>query len=124
MMIDLYEKYGDWPEAFNSAGLGVDRVSTITHASEGYNDGDSWICAGTLVGGEYFFLTAWCDYTGWGCQDGGEHFIKDTREELERFCMSDRERERLGITLSPVVGESPIVFSEEDDATTKPPNCS
>ena len=24
-----------------------------------------------LKDGRFAYLTGWCDYTGWGCQDGG-----------------------------------------------------
>jgi hypothetical protein len=68
----------DWKEAFGFAGnvrtamgcstepFGIDDVAEVLHSDEGENDGDSWIMAGKLNDGRYFFLSAWCDYTGWG----------------------------------------------------------
>ena len=41
-----------------------------------------------LVGGGYAYLSGWCDYTGWGCQDGSfiEHYdTKPNLEDLEKF---------------------------------------
>lgn len=32
----------------------------------GENDGPAWIMGGRLKDKRYFFLTASCDYTGWG----------------------------------------------------------
>lgn len=42
--------------------------------------------------GRYCYLTGWCDYTGWGCQDGiSEHWF-DTEPTTEQLC-SIRESE-------------------------------
>lgn len=41
-------------------------VKEIYGIDPGFNDGPPWICYGKLKDGRYFFLTAWCDYTGWG----------------------------------------------------------
>jgi hypothetical protein len=35
-----------------------------------------------MKSGEFLFLTGWCDYTGWGCQDGTEKFVFDSLPEL------------------------------------------
>ena len=104
-----YESSTDWGSAFAEAGLDPDNVEYVYAADEGENDGAAWICAGKLKDGSYFFLTAWCDYTGWDCQAGGELFTSDSKEELERMHMSDLERSRLSITLPQVASVSPIV---------------
>lgn len=71
----------DWKEAFKyanpSAPEVVDRdvdtssfeigdVQEIFGMSEGDNDGPPWLMIGQLKDGRYFYLSAWCDYTGWG----------------------------------------------------------
>lgn len=45
-------------------------VVDILAAIFGENDGPSWHYILKLKKG-YAYLTGWCDYTGWGCQDGG-----------------------------------------------------
>lgn len=42
---------------------------------EGYNDGDDWIWQVVVADPDTknrknYFVTAWCDYTGWDCQSG------------------------------------------------------
>lgn len=36
-----------------------------------------------LKDGRWLYLTGWCDYTGWGCQDGIEETYFDSRPKLE-----------------------------------------
>jgi len=98
-MNEEWKKDYDWQEAFGFADFSIDDVATVLHSDEGYNDGDSWLSFGKLKNGKYYFLSAWCDYTGWDCQSGGDSFVGDTAEEVMRFGMSDAERKRLGIDL-------------------------
>jgi hypothetical protein len=35
-----------------------------------------------LRDGRFAYLTGWCDYTGWGCQDGAELHFFDAKPEL------------------------------------------
>lgn len=53
--------------------------------SEGENDGQPWMCYGLLKDGRYFYLEAWCDYTGWDCQSGGSVTVADSKEECETY---------------------------------------
>lgn len=53
-----------------------------------------------LNDGRYAFLTAWCDYTGWGCQDGGDCYFADSLELLTRFALGEADRDRLGLRLA------------------------
>lgn len=74
---DIKANY-DWIEAFKYAAdirtattcsaepFTIDDVKKVIKAVEGENDGDSWIMIGQLKDGRFFFLDAWCDYTGWG----------------------------------------------------------
>ncbi len=41
-------------------------VETIFGTCDGENEGRNWIIYGQLKDKRYFFLTAGCDYTGWG----------------------------------------------------------
>lgn len=74
---------GDWEEAFKYAnGFTREDVAEVVAAQDGFNDGDSWIGVFKLVDGRFAWLTAWCDYTGWGCQEGGESAICDDIGDL------------------------------------------
>ena len=102
-------EWGDWTEAFAYAdGFTREDVVEIIALDEGQNDGDSWLLYGKLADGNYFFLSAWCDYTGWDCQAGGDSTMSHSKEDLERFSMSDKDRERLHIALPPVKGGATI----------------
>lgn len=110
-MIEALKGY-DWEEAFGVADanwclgaaqkgkhpwVSVEDVEVVLALRAGQNDGDSWLCLGQLKTGEFFFLTAWCDYTGWGCQDGGSISISDSLENLKQFGMTPDEKSDLGV---------------------------
>jgi hypothetical protein len=111
MNIDEFKNDYDWQEAFcfvgnirtahncASFGFGLECVAEVIAADEGQNDGDSWVMVGRLTDGRFFFLSAWCDYTGWDCQSGGDVQVADTLENLIRWCLGDKDRERLALPL-------------------------
>ncbi len=41
-------------------------VDEVVALDEGEGDVKNWLCFGKLRDGRWFFLTAGCDYTGWG----------------------------------------------------------
>ena len=96
----------DWMEAFNYANtirtatgcepdsFVIDDVAEVIAADPGENDGESWMMAGRLNDGRYFFLDAWCDYTGWDCQSGGDAQVADTLENLKNYGMTEEARIR------------------------------
>jgi hypothetical protein len=73
---------GDWSNVFEYAsdehvgaclgfkgsvqGFGLDDVAYVIAAEEGENDGANWITVVRLQDGRYAFVSAGCDYTGWG----------------------------------------------------------
>jgi len=91
----------DWREAFVYAdhirvaynckpdGFSMDDVAEITAASEGENDGPSWLMCGRLNDGRWFYLSAGCDYTGWDCQAGGDAQVADTLSNLKQYAMDN-----------------------------------
>jgi hypothetical protein len=97
--LDEMKNSYDWKEAFGFADFALDDVAAILKESEGENDGDSWLAVGVLKNGTFFFLSAWCDYTGWDCQSGGQSEIADTLDNLIRWRMGDADRARLGYAL-------------------------
>lgn len=97
----------DWKEAFGvveaqacmgfngSIEFNPSMVTKIHRAVAGENDGESWECIGELKDGRWFFLTAWCDYTGWGCRDGGYVHIGADEEQVRVMGCDDGARGRL-----------------------------
>lgn len=104
-------KFGSYgtPQVDSVPGAQVDTsnftredVLVLYAADEGENDGPPWICYGLLKDGRYFYLEAGCDYTGWDCRAGGSATIGESKEQIERYAMTDRDRERLGVVLGDV----------------------
>ena len=46
--------------------FGIMDVEFVFAHAEGENDGADWKAAGLLTDGRWFYVSAWCDYTGWG----------------------------------------------------------
>jgi len=59
---------GELPPTEKVAGFNLDDVACIDKAEavESENEGNSWLAFGLLKDGRWFFITAGCDYTGWG----------------------------------------------------------
>lgn len=107
---ELVENY-DWQEAFacamrdelrpvpgysgSMAPFAVGDVAEILALSEGQNDEQSWFGAFRLKDGRFVFVSAWCDHTGWGCQDGGLARVAASLEDLKRLGIDDAVRARL-----------------------------
>lgn len=58
---------------------------------EGENDAENWYCLGRLESGAYFFLDAWCDYTGFDCKGGMKLYVSNSRPVLIQFAMSEQQ---------------------------------
>ena len=111
MNIKDLENSFDWKEAFtfsdgtsldegsDSFAFGIDDIKKILYAEDGGNDGPSWIIMVKLKNNQYGFLTAWCDFTGWGCQDGGHSYVSKSKKKLIRYGLGEDDRKRFGISL-------------------------
>ena len=86
----------DWREAFECAAVDPDNVDEVIASDEGVNDGESWIALFKMKNGTFCFLTAWCDYTGWDCQSGGDAYDGDDLKTLLLNCVPEADRKRLG----------------------------
>lgn len=107
---ELKDSY-DWREAFACAArdgirlvpgyegslapFGLDDVEEVIATSEGQNDGEPWVGVFRLRDGRFAFVSAWCDYTGWGCQDGGLVRLASSLDDLKRLGVDDAARARL-----------------------------
>ncbi len=47
-----------------------DNLQEIFYFQTGQCDGDNWYVLGQFSNGVYFYINAWCDYTGFDCQSG------------------------------------------------------
>lgn len=52
-----------------------------------------------LTDGRWASVTAWNDYTGWGCQDASYVKVGATRDDVIRYGLDNEGRERLGLKL-------------------------
>lgn len=59
-----------------------------------------------LHDGRWASVTAWNDYTGWGCQDASYVKVGATRDDVIRYGLDNEGRERLRIQLPPKDNES------------------
>lgn len=82
--------------ACSNAFFEMDDVAEVYDSADGENDEASWLCVGRLKDGRFFYVTAGCDYTGWGCQSGGEAFVADTADQLYALGFDQDARSRLG----------------------------
>ena len=41
-------------------------VAETLASGQGANDENPWWAVGRLFDGRFFYISAWCDYTGWG----------------------------------------------------------
>lgn len=57
------------------------------------------ILVGKLKSGQWFSLSAWNDYTGWGCQDSATFQIGASEDDVVRYGLDNSERARLGINI-------------------------
>jgi hypothetical protein len=101
----------DWQEAFacamrddirlvpgytgSVAPFELGDVEEIVAISAGENDEESWVGVFRLRDGRFAFVSAWCDYTGWGCQDGGLARLASNLDDLKRLGVDDKARARL-----------------------------
>ena len=77
----------------------IDNVVEVIATREGENDDHPWLAVVRLEDGRYVFLTAWCDYTGWDCQSGGQSWVSNDLEQLIQFGISDVDRMALGLSI-------------------------
>ena len=71
----------DWQEAMKYAVFKFTDVSQVISAEEGEPDGRDWELIVKLHDGRFGWLSAGCDYSGWGCQESGHSGIVNTIEE-------------------------------------------
>jgi hypothetical protein len=62
----------DFSESLERATVKAEEIESVLYAWGAKGDMAEWeggfLCA--LKDGRFYYLTGWCDTTGWGCQDG------------------------------------------------------
>lgn len=96
MTLDEMRNDYDWPEAFMCAGVDFDAVEEVIASDAGANDEASWVALLRMKNGTFCFLSAWCDYTGWDCQSGGDAWDSETLQRCVLGHMGQDDRKRLG----------------------------
>lgn len=93
----------------------VDRICThdvaeVTNWYVSYHDGGRYVVGSGETGtelklfailhlrdGRWAAVSAWNDYTGWGCGDGSNVVIGDTLEQVVQFGLDEDGRSKLGL---------------------------
>jgi len=66
MTVDDMCTHYDWKECLKYASFSINDVETIVAYDNGENDMSNWVAVFQLKNGRFAFLSAGCDYTGWG----------------------------------------------------------
>lgn len=61
--------------------------------SSGELEEEQYTLVAKWVTGDYIYVNAWHDYTGFGCQGGMKLYADKNIDNLARFCMSEKVRE-------------------------------
>lgn len=77
-------------------GPPAEDVAEVMRTHDGENDYENWLVVLRMKDGRWCFVTAGCDYTGWDCQAGGDHYFAFSEEELVRTCLTQSNRRDLG----------------------------
>ncbi len=75
----------DFAESLQRVKLPSPPFEVIRSWGEGYQPGQEWSGGFVmkLADGTFAYLSGWCDYTGWGCQDGAHITLSPTIEGLD-----------------------------------------
>ena len=107
---DLSVEYlWDWPSPYYDFLYALGRadaleylgaIRSVERYSIEHNGGGTELSMGILgrIGeDEWFILTGWNDYTGWGCQDGASFTTYSTRQDAIDNGLTNEERTLLGL---------------------------
>ena len=87
------------PDTLSTASFDREDVKQIIGMANGENDYESWLGVFELNDGRFVSISAGCDYSGWGCQEGGSSQVAVTETDIIRYGLTDEDRERLGLVL-------------------------
>lgn len=98
---------------YNSDIYRLDDIANIHAEVPGHNDEDNWFWIIELKnereGGKFVITSAWCDFTGWDCQSGGDSQIAQSLEDAAMLAPKEEYgREIQRNLLAQVRGEQPF----------------
>ncbi len=82
----------DLKECLKYAPAKLKNIHEVLACIPGASDGDDWHYVALLCNGNYVYATGWCDYTGWGCQEGGDGFVEDSIKKILARIKEDDKR--------------------------------
>jgi hypothetical protein len=74
---------------------GIGNVRTVVADSAGENEGPSWLMVAKMHDGNFMYLEAGCDNTGWECHAEGSAWYAPMLDLLIQRALKDEARERL-----------------------------
>lgn len=77
-------------------GPPVEQVAEVVRTHDGERDEENWLIVLKMKDGQWCFVSAGCDYTGWDCRAGGDHYFASSERELVRTRMTQGNRRDLG----------------------------
>lgn len=92
----------------SAATFSREDVAEIFQMQDGERDEKEWIIYGQLKDGRYFAARGGCDYTGWDCQACNSGDVSASLSDIQRYGLSDDERQRFNITLPDSPAPAPI----------------
>ncbi|HEX6053888.1 MAG TPA: hypothetical protein VFZ21_31675 [Gemmatimonadaceae bacterium] len=72
-------------------------VAEVISTRDGENDESNWLGVFRLNDGRFAFVSAGCDYTGWGCRESGHAIVSHSLEHLVQFGIGEEDRKALRV---------------------------
>lgn len=89
----------DWQEAFKYCDYGtMQDIKRVIVYDNGYNEGPEWVGLFEMKNGKFVVLRASCDYTGWGCREGGSSAVYETLKMAVQD-LGDDDRHRMNLKM-------------------------
>ncbi len=95
--------------SYNEDIYKLEDIANIHAEVPGHNDEDSRYWVLELKDGRFVLTSAWCDYTGWDCQSGGDSQAAASAEEAAMLAPEkEYDREIRRNLLAQIKGEQPF----------------
>jgi hypothetical protein len=78
-----------------TSGFTIEDIERVEAVVEGVNDESDWHWIVTLKDGSFFYVTGWCDYTGWDCASSATYCPAETVAEALSHCYDTDIRAKL-----------------------------
>ena len=89
-------------------GVQLSEVAEMRACVPGEADGPDWHYVIKINDGRFAVVEGGCDYTGWGCQEGGNGSIHATAEEAAKAAEDDYDRKDISKQLlAQIAGKQP-----------------